>query len=614
MSEPRAPEGRLWLAVALLLVAHAALAFAAVRTKGITYDEVYHVTGGYLFDRFNEFRVHTDNGVLPQRLHGLAPLVAGASPPRMDDIYWRTSDAGVIAHHFFYGVGNDSDAWLLGARALNLLFSAGVCVLAFVWARALGGATAGLAACALAAFSPTLLAHGPLATTDAAAALLLPASAAAFWWQLERRGGRALAGSALLFALAGVTKYSALILLPVFVVLASVHHFAVARRDGAAWLGVVLAHAGAAWAMIWLCFGFRYAAFSPVLPEGETLIRPWPWLLERLGWQAGVIDFAREWRLLPEGFLYGYANTAVGAQGRAAFLAGAHSVTGWREFFPLAFLWKSSPAELLAFAAALLGAGVAFARRQLPLAWLPLGAFAAAYAAAALTSRLNIGQRHLLPLYPLVFIAGAVAVTRLTRGVWLAAGALVLAQVAAATATFPHYLAYFNPLAGGPQRGWRLLVDSSLDWGQDLPALAAWLAENNRGPQAAHVHLAYFGSGDPRLHGIRATALPGVNSFKIVPPRAGFAPGLYCISATILQQVYGPAAGPWTLERELDLRELRSRAPGDLNPADAQRLDALKLARLCQKLRGREPDAHAGHSILIYRVDAAELAAALGEP
>ncbi len=614
MSEPRATEARLWLVVALLVAAHVALAFTAVRTKGVTYDEVFHVTGGYLFDRFNEFRVHTDNGVLPQRLHGLAPLVAGATPPRMDDIYWRTSDAGVIAHHFFYGVGNDSDAWLLGARALNLLFSAGVCVLAFVWARALGGALAGVTACALMAFSPTLLAHGPLATTDAASALLLPASAGVFWWALGRRDARARAASAAVFALACVTKYSALILLPVFVVLAVVHHFAIARRSVGAWVGVALAHAAAAWVVIWACFGFRYGAFAPGLPPGDTLIRPWPWLLERLGWQAGVIDFAREWRLLPEGFLYGYANTAVGAQGRSAFLAGAHSVTGWREFFPLAFLWKSTLAELLALGVALVGAGVALARRRLSLAWTPVVVFAAAYGAAAVTSHLNIGQRHLLPLYPLLAVAAAVTLAAWPSRAWLAVGAVVAAQAASALAVFPHYLAYFNPIAGGPASGWRLLVDSSLDWGQDLPELKRWLDANNSGPDAARVHLAYFGSGDPRRVGLHTVELPGVNSFKILGPRADFSPGLYAISATILQQVYGPASGPWTVEREIAYRALRTRPTEKLSEAEARLLDAFRLARLCHALRARAPDAQVGYSILLYRVDDAELRAALGEP
>ena len=81
MSEPRATEARLWLVVALLVAAHVALAFTAVRTKGVTYDEVFHVTGGYLFDRFNEFRVHTDNGVLPQRLAAVTtPLEITTAP------------------------------------------------------------------------------------------------------------------------------------------------------------------------------------------------------------------------------------------------------------------------------------------------------------------------------------------------------------------------------------------------------------------------------------------------------------------------------------------------------------------------------------------------------
>lgn len=608
MSEPRPTDRRLWLAVALLLAAHTALAFAAVRTKSVTYDEIYHVTGGYLFDRFNEFRVHTDNGVLPQRLHGLAPLLAGAAPPRMDDVYWRTSDAGVVAHHFFYGAGNDHWPWLLGARALNLLFGIGTCLFVFLATRQLAGDRAALAALALATFSPTLLAHGPLATTDAAAALLLPASATLFWRQLERRDARALGASAVVFGLACVTKYSALILLPVFVALAVVHALARSERRWAWLFSGLLAHAAAAALVIWCCFAFRFAAMAPDLPPADHLIRPWPALLERLGWQAPIIDFARAWHLLPEGFLYGYANTAVGAQARATFLAGEYGTTGWWQFFPLAFLWKSTPAELVGITLALVAlVAAALSSRQWRSAavWAPLVLFAAAYGVTALTSRLNIGHRHLLPLYPVLWIAAGVAATQLPRLARLAPIALAGTQALSATLAFPDYLAYFNRASGRPEDAWHKLVDSSLDWGQDLPALRDWLRDHNAGPDAAPVFLSYFGSGDPAYYGVRATRLPFVNGFKFQHPRYELRPGIYCISATMLQLVYSPYAR-WSPAHEHAYTTFAARA-ATLTAAEWEQFDQLRFARLCHHLRQRSPDARAGSSILIYRVDAADL-------
>jgi hypothetical protein len=610
MVPARDARWRTRLIVAVLLVAHLALAFGAVTTKSVTYDEVYHVTGGYLFDRHADFRVHTDNGVFPQRLHGLAPLLAGAQPPPMDDVYWRVSDSGVIAHHFFYGVGNDHWPWLLGARALNLLFSAGVCLLVFVGARHLAGERAGLIALGLAAFSPSLLAHGPLATTDAAAALLLPAAAVAFWRQLVAPSLGTTAGSVVLFGLACVSKYSAVLLLPAFLVLSLIHardHHdprALARSAGSA-----IAHGAGAVFIIWLCFGFRYAAAAPDLPAAEHLIRPWPWLLERLGWQAPFIETARSWRLLPEGFLFGYANTVVGAQARAAFLASEHSTTGWWQFFPLAFVWKSTPAELLGGVLAGVAAVRALWLRAWRAEWAPLLVFAALYGGAALTSHLNIGHRHLLPLYPVLFVAAAAVLARLPRLRLVAAAALVSSQALSAALAYPHYLAYFNRPSGGPELAWRKLVDSSLDWGQDLPALKTWLDTHRVGSDEP-VFLSYFGSGDPGYYGIRATRLPFVNGFKIRHRRAELRPGIYALSATMLQLVYSPFARE-SAEHESVYRTLAART-ASLTDDEWQVFDELRLARLCRTLRARAPDAHAGHSILIYRVNADELARAIG--
>src|SRR5581483_2369085 len=106
-----------------------------------------------------------------------------------------------VSHQFFYESGNDHWPLLMWARGLNLIFSVGICVLVFAWARRLAGTAAGFTALVLAAASPTLLAHGPLATTDVAAAFFLTASAGAFWRCLRSPGTGALSLSAVVFGL-----------------------------------------------------------------------------------------------------------------------------------------------------------------------------------------------------------------------------------------------------------------------------------------------------------------------------------------------------------------------------------------------------------------------------
>ena len=115
----------------------------------------------------------------------------------------------------------------------------------------------------------------------------------------------------------------------------------------------------------------------------------------------------------------------------------------------------------------------------------------------------------------------------------------------------PHYLAYFNVLAGGPESGYRHLVDSSLDWGQDLPGLKRWLeaAEGHSAAPAA-VYLSYFGSGNPAVYGIDARQIYSYQDWRAAPPLYELTGGIYCVSATMLQSLYTRAPGPWAAPYE----------------------------------------------------------------
>jgi hypothetical protein len=187
----------------------------------------------------------------------------------------------------------------------------------------------------------------------------------------------------------------------------------------------------------------------------------------------------------------------------------------------------------LVFAWRTRGAGVAFLL-------LPAGI----WLAAASLSRYNIGHRHLLPMYPFLFVlCGGLAEpwSRLPARKRRWSALLVLALVAMAPfAAYPHVLSYVNEAGGGSRNGWRLLADSNVDWGQDLAALGAAL---KRRGITEPVNLCYFGTADPRYHGIRHVNLPGGVWFE---PQAGFGaarrPGWLAISANGLNGVFYDAA------------------------------------------------------------------------
>jgi hypothetical protein len=195
--------------------------------------------------------------------------------------------------------------------------------------------------------------------------------------------------------------------------------------------------------------------------------------------------------------------------------------------------------------------------------------------------------------------------------------------------TRPHHLAYFNAIIGGSDQGWRHLVDSSLDWGQDLPALKTWLDRHAPGEKVFH---AYFGTGSAAYEGIRAVELPRMPDFHFPRPWHALDAGVYAVSASMLQHVYSNYRGPWTIENENQFQSLRKLEPTLLayywNPAQRAALDrerpadqwialwktyeALRFARLCHYLRVRRPDAIVAHTVLIHRLSAAEITAATG--
>ncbi|MBS0632786.1 MAG: glycosyltransferase family 39 protein [Verrucomicrobia bacterium] len=648
LRRPSAPFSESFIiALALLLAAlHAVLAVTATTGESLTNDEIAHLTAGRAYNTLNDYRLQPENGNLPQRWAALPMTVIQPHFPPLDES-GRHGEVWVFGHRFFYLSGNPADFMVLCGRAMISLFSAGTGLLIFFWSRKLFGLRGAFLSLGLFAFCPNFLAHGALATSDVTMVFFLLASVSAWWWALETNlpWPRTLL-SAAVFALACVAKFSAPLLVPMLLLLAALRLVwppsGTTRGRLASRIALAtLAHIVLAWAVIWAFYGFRYSAFNPALPAGD-FNRPWAWMLANIGGYGTVIGWMRSLHLLPEAFLYGFTFVLEFAGQRGAFLSGEYSIHGWAWFFPFAFLVKTPLPLLLLLGTGLLAWLFRVARagrerwpqlRTLLLRTAPLLVLFFLCWAVFLRSHLNIGHRHILPTYPVLFILlGALgAWLDLRRPFALALVALLgLWHAGESLWIRPHYLAYFNQLVGGPANGYRHLVDSSLDWGQDLPGLATWLRENNRAPKNEPVYLSYFGTGDPSYEGIVATRLPTLP--LIPPPRPWYwlKPGIYCVSVTMLQHVYSSVRGPWTLELEAEYQRLRALNPifheyasdpakrtqyqHDVKPEQWhtawERYDQLRFARLCHYLRAREPDANIGYSIFIYRLSDAELKAA----
>src|SRR6266540_3794327 len=174
------------LLVTLLLSLYVVAAATSVRQKSITFDELGHLTGGVSSWLTSDYRLFPQNGQLPQRWATLLLVMSGVRFPPLDQPGWRASDLEAIGYQFLYAAGNDHDAMLWTARLTMIPLGVLLGWVCYAWARSLFGVAAGIVALFIFVFSPSVLAHGPLATSDLAAALMFTTSLACFWIALHR--------------------------------------------------------------------------------------------------------------------------------------------------------------------------------------------------------------------------------------------------------------------------------------------------------------------------------------------------------------------------------------------------------------------------------------------
>jgi hypothetical protein len=398
-------------------------------------------------------------------------------------------------------------------------------------------------------------------TTDLAFALFFFLTVVAFDRLLERASPGRLLAAGLLAGAAFATKFSAPVLPPLLlgIGLGAVAARRVRTAPMLLGLGGVLL---VALVGVWASYGFQPALSSDPAVRAE-LAAP---LQERPsdGLRAAFALAGRA-GIVPEDYARGLLFVTEHSAARPTFLLGELRDGPFPHYFLVTFLLKT-PVPLLLLVAVALARVPRLARRDALLVWVPV----LVYLAATATRGLQIGHRHLLPIYPFLFVAAgeaaaALAAWRPPRGRW-AAAVLALWYAGGTLVQHPHHLAYFNELGGGSRNGWRLLVDSNLDWGQDLERLAAWLREH----PTPGLKLSYFGSADPAHYGIASQALPGYTAPHAPRVTREVHPGdVLAVSATNLQGVY-------------------------LEPEDRA---------LMARVRALQPFARVGYSILLFRSD-----------
>lgn len=639
-----------------LLAGYAVSAWTASLSQGLSFDEGLQIAVGAHQWRRGDFRMEGGNGDLIKRWATLPLLISRPQLVDPTDPVWKSGNAYELGRKFLFELGNQPDEILWQTRAMIALLGGWTGWLVYRRAREIFGQPGGLVALALFAASPAMLAFGGVVSTDLSITLALFGGTHAVWRLLHRiTPGRVVAGLGW-SALLALAKASSLAVVPIATLLVAFRLWAgrplrvrlLSRRwtftgrgsQAGIFLLLFVLHAGAAVTALWAHYDFRFDARGdandPTLQFNEPFTRdevPRP--------LSSLVATLQRHRLLPDGFLRGIESLLSCDDGLGSYMAGTWRLNGHWTFFPYA-IWAKTPPGV--WALLLVGAGLLWQLRRTEsnrarskaYALVPCAALVTGYLALALGEDINIGHRHVLPIYPALYVlagAAGLAWPYVVRPWRIAVLLLAIGSALGTVAVAPHHLAYFSPLVGGPANGYRQLVDSSLDWGMGLPALRGWVDEHNPGGREP-VFLGYFGSDLPAYQGIRATRLPGFRPRRTFE-RYTVKPGYYAISASLLQGVYTAAFGPWNAGYEKLYQETLDNArtfdrlaadprtrgllfqsvPSHAWMEDFDVFDNLRFARLCAWLRRHgPPPAHAGYSILIWKLSQAQLEAALLGP
>jgi len=425
----------------MLLTAFALLAITSMTRLSITGDEVTHLPAGYSYLTTGDFRLNPQHPPLIKVLAAL-PLLALDLEPVDQVLGWKRAKEWMFGRRFLTTNRQPLARIVFWGRlpmvAVGLLLGGGL----FVWACRLWGYWPGVFVLLLYTFCPNFLAHTVLVHTDVGVSCFTVLALYALWRYAGTGHLRFAAACGVALGCALLAKYSGLVtaglVALLFVITVAARRPALSLRPSdIAAAGLVIA----AIPLLMIALGFG-------MPHGiEHYVG---------GVRMVHADANPHWE---------------------AFLWGQYSRAGFWYYYLLAQLWKTPIPTLLCFAAALLLVGRD--ARTAALDWAFILLPIAAFHAAGMWQRADIGVRHMLPAFPFMMLAGGATArwaaahgTRVRAVVALGSLWLVVGTVR----MWPHFLPYFNELAGGPEGGAFYLDDSNIEWGQAFYAVADYLA------------------------------------------------------------------------------------------------------------------------------------------
>jgi len=496
-----------WATLALTVVVYSLLLSQYCRASSATFDEGMHIASGYRYWQCGDYGINPEHPPLA-KLIAAGPLRRGHF-----DVYTSDCGSGVTNNMKLIGTGLRlmngpfADQILAKARQATMIFPVLLLVLIFFATRVWFGSLAAGSAVILLVFEPNLTAHGPLVTTDVAVGVTTFATVFCADRYLRKPAIWCLLLLGLTLGMALASKHTA-VFVPFVLFLQFLAYFLLnrSRLPGRALPRLLLAWLAAliiAVIVLWSTYQFRYSALpgrAEGFDIGKTLKNDGRW--ETLLGHAilGIADF----HLLPESYLAGLLYVMDNST-RASYIFGNRLDSGVWYYFPVTILVKTPLTILILVAIALITPALWRKHRlDLFIILIPIAVFLL----SAVSSKINLGVRHILPIYPFLIVLAAAAIGFYAERSRLAAAlcaALLIFQVASYARSFPNEMAYANEAWGGPKNLYRYLGDSNVDWGQSLYRVKEYVTAHG----ITDCWIAWFGSRKPTTEGLPCRLLAG---------------------------------------------------------------------------------------------------------
>jgi hypothetical protein len=528
-----------WPLTILFLAVLSAAQVISMGQESQTYDEAVHLAAGYSYLTTGDYRLNPEHPPLSKMLAAVPLLFLKPHLPE-EDASWSNGDTLLFGATFLYLNRIPAETMLFAARSVTILWTLCFGLALAVWTRRHFGAPVALFALFLYSFEPNIIAHGRYVTSDLPLTCFLFLATIAWAAFLSSGRFRDLLLAGLAAGLTAATKFSGLALFPILVLLYLIKWWQEGRGRK-----LSLAHLALSLAVV--CVITVAVVAACYAPETVRLSRrgapadPIAARMDSAGsFRTGLRQAASLLNLPSYSYLVGLNMVdRHDRDGHQSYLLGRTSNQGWWYYFPVAFAVKTPTAVLLLLLISLwivagrLQAGNIFLNlRELPFDWYVMAVPMTAFFLFSMRSHINIGLRHILPVYPFLFVllSAIVLGAPFRKSLPVLLAVVVLIQIAENVRIFPHYLAFFNFPSGGPAHGPDYLLDSNIDWGQDLKKLRVWLDTHGNPP----VCVEYFGMAYFKYYGLPPNSMPKTWETE----KRSKLDCIGAISATILHDVY----------------------------------------------------------------------------